>query len=305
MIPLLRAAALACLAASPSLAQPQEARPKDLDALALSLVNEARAEEGLPALERGGRLARVAQGHADDMLERDYYSHVTPEGETARDRFLDAGGGRERLVAENIARCEGCETPAGRERVRAFQSGWMQSPGHRANILREGVTRFGFGLASEDGETYAVQMFAGPGRPPEAAPGETPERVSRAQAAGEALETINAARAEEGEPPLELSDDLTAAARAAAEQATLGEDGLDLPTDTFGLLPEGAEGWTGLAISAATCGGCGAHPVRGDASHFAEGLRPEDGAREFTHLGFALDADGSGGKTAVAVYGQR
>lgn len=300
MVPLLRSAGLACLAALPASAQPD-----DLSALALSLVNEAREEEGLPALERSARLAEVAEAHAEDMLARDYYAHVSPEGTTARDRFLDAGGSRWQVVAENLARCEGCETPPGPEQVRSFHRGWMQSPGHRENILGRGFERFGFGLASEDGTAYAVQMFAGPGTPPGAAPGEAPERVSQEQAASTALETVNAAREEADLPPLERSEALNAAARAAAEQATLTEAGLDLPADTFGLLPEGAEGWTGLAVSAEVCGGCGAYPARGDAAHFAEELAAEDGAGEFTHFGFALDADGSGRKTAVAVYGRR
>ena len=296
----------ACLTGLLSLAAAAaSAQPEDLDALALSLVNEARAEQGLPALESSRRLAAVAEGHAEDMLERDYYAHVSPEGADARDRFVDAGGGRWRVVAENLARCEGCETPPGAERVRGFQSGWMQSPGHRENILAEGLDRFGFGLASEDGATFAVQMFAGPGTPPGAASGEAPERVSPEQAGTEALEAVLAARAEAGLPPLEASEALDAAARAAAERATPVEEGLELPEDPFGLLPEGAEGWTGLAVSAETCGGCGAHPARGDAAHFAERLAAQDGASEFTHFGFALDADGSGRKTAVAVYGRR
>ena len=299
MLSRLRPIALACLVTLPASAQED-----DLGALALSLVNEARAEQDLPTLERSARLAEVAQGHAEDMLERDYYAHLSPEGADARDRFLDAGGARGPVVAENLARCEGCETPAGAERVRSFQSGWMQSPGHRENILREGLRRFGFGLASEDGTVYAVQVFAGPGTPPWAAPGETPERVSRRQAGTEALKAVNAARAEDGQPRLAMGEDLTAAARSAARRTALTEDGLELPADTFGLLPEGAEGWTGLAVSAEACTGCGAHRVRGDAAHFARGLAAQSGGAD-THMGFALRADGTGRKTAVAVFGRR
>ena len=299
----LRLLPLVCLVGLTAL--PSSAQPEDPDALALSLVNEARAAEGLPALEPGDRLGRVAQGHAEDMLERGYYDHVSPEGEAPRDRFLDAGGGSGPVVAENIARCEGCETPAGPERVRGFQSGWMQSPGHRENILAQGLTRFGFGLASEGERTFAVQMFAGPGTPPHLEPGEAPEPVGRDEAEAEALEAIDAARAEDGRAPLEASGDLAAAARTAARQATLTGDDLTLPDDLFALLPEGAEGWTGLAVSAEACTGCGAGRARGDAARFAEGLLPSDGAAEFTHLGFALRADGTGRKIAVAVYGLR
>jgi hypothetical protein len=287
-------AALACVLA---LAGP--ARAQDLDALALSLVDEDRAAEGLPPLEPSTRLDEVARGHAEDMLERGYYDHVSPEGEDVRDRFLAAGGGRGPVVAENLARCEGCPTPPGPERVRDFQEGWMQSPGHRGNVLGRGLDRFGFGVASGDGVTLAVQVFAGPGTPPHAAPDAAP--VGRGEAAAEALEAVGAAR---GGPPLEASDALDAAAGEAARGAALDGDGLALPDDLFALLPEGAEGWTGLAIAAEACTGCGARRVRGDAAHFA-GTLAEGAMDGATHMGFALHAEGTGLKIAVAVFGTR
>lgn len=287
------------------IAAPAWSQADDLGALALRLVNEARAEEGLPALERGSRLDEAARAHARDMLEQGYYAHRSPEGQGPRDRFLATGGGRGSLVAENIARCEGCPTPPGPARARSFHRGWMQSPGHRENVLAEGLARFGFGLASGDDTTLAVQVFAGPGTPPHAAPGEEPEQVDRDEAEAEALDAVNAARAERDLPPLEPSEDLRAAASAADREAEFGEDGLRLPADPFALLPEEAEGWRSLAVSAETCTGCGAHRVRGDAAHFAEGLAAGGGGGDFTHLGFALDADGTGRKTAVAVFGRR
>ena len=287
------------------IAAPAWSQPDDLGALALSLVNEVRAKEDLSTLAPSARLAEVAQGHAEDMLERGYYAHVSPEGDDAHDRFLEAGGAFGPVVAENLARCEGCETPAGAERVRSFQSGWMQSPGHRENVLAEGLSRFGFGLATGDGEVFAVQMFAGPGTPPHAAPGEAPEPLGPEETTAEALGALNAARSEAGRPPLEPSEALDQAARAAAREAGLSEDGLALAEDPFALLPEGAEGWMGLSISAEACTGCGARPVRGDAAHFAEGLAAGGEGGDFTHLGFAISADGTGRKTAVAVFGQR
>ena len=287
------------------LALPSSAQPAEPSALALSLVNEARAEQDLPALRRSARLDGVAQAHADDMAARGYYAHVSPEGETPGERFLQAGGGRGPLVAENIARCEGCTTQPGLAEVRDFQTGWMQSPEHRENILDPNLRRFGFGLAAEGDETFAVQMFAGPGPSPGAAPGQVSEPASQDEAAAEALETINAARAAAGHPPFEASEPLNAAARAAARQAMLQDGRLDLPNDLFGLLPKGAEGWTGLSLAAEACTGCGAGRSRGDATHFAARLLPEGGAEDFTHLGFALRADGTGRKTAVAVLGQR
>ena len=287
------------------LALPVSAEQGDFASLALSLVNDAREAEGLSTLEPGSQLAQAAERHAADMLERDYYGHVSPEGATARDRFLEAGGSRWQVVAENIARCEGCETPIGPEQVRSFQSGWMQSPGHRENILAHGIERFGFGVAAADGVAYAVQMFAGPGMPPGAAEGREPEPVPPEQAADAALETINSARAAEGQARLKISEDLNALALTLAEQASIADGRLDLPADTFGLLPEDAASWTSLAVSAGSCGGCGAFAAEGDAGHFATSLAPAEGANDFTRFGFAIAADGSGRKVAVGVYGRR
>ena len=180
------------------LALPVSAQQGDFASLALSLVNDAREDEGQSTLQPGPQLAEAAKLHAADMLERHYYGHVSPEGANARDRFLEAGGSRWQVVAENIARCEGCETPIGPEQVRSFQSGWMQSPGHRENILAHGVERFGFGVAAADGAVYAVQMFAGPGTPPGAAEGGASEPVPPEKAADAALETVNNERAADG-----------------------------------------------------------------------------------------------------------
>jgi uncharacterized protein YkwD len=97
---------------------------------ALELVSEAREAEGLAPLALEHALVDAAEAHAEDMLARDYYDHVSPEGETVRDRYLTAGGDESRLVSENIAFCEGCPTPPDPERIEVFQDGWMESPEH-------------------------------------------------------------------------------------------------------------------------------------------------------------------------------
>jgi uncharacterized protein YkwD len=140
------------------------AAQEDHGALALELVNEARQAEGLEPLTSVETLAATAKAHAEDMLARDYYAHVSPEGETVRDRFLAEGGSEWRLVAENIAMCRGCPTPPGADRVRAFQRGWMESPEHREAILDPGLAAFGFAMTWGEGVAYGVQTFAGPGQ---------------------------------------------------------------------------------------------------------------------------------------------
>jgi uncharacterized protein YkwD len=169
---------------------------------ALVLVNAAREGQELPPLKAGGPLNEAAQAHAEDMLARDYYGHESPEGKTVRDRYLAAGGSPVEVAAENIAMCEGCPAPPDLARVRDFHEGWMQSPGHRENVLAQGLERFGFGVAGGGDEIYAVQTFAGTGVSPALAPGETAEALSPEALAEQALAAVNRARETEGlDPP--------------------------------------------------------------------------------------------------------
>ena len=137
-----------------------------LRAQALELVNAARREHGREPLTLSDPLDQAAQDHAEDMLARAYYAHVSPEGEDARDRYLARGGDRGQLVAENIANCSPCAVVPGAEQVEEMHRRWMDSPPHRENILSAGITQFGFGIvAGAEGPLYAVQTFAGPGTP--------------------------------------------------------------------------------------------------------------------------------------------
>jgi uncharacterized protein YkwD len=292
-------AVAACLAAGPAAGQ-GTAPDGDLGAHALSLVNEARAGEGLGALAADDMLDEAARVHAEDMLARGFYDHVTPEGRTARDRYEAAGGGAWAVSGENIARCTGCSTPPDAERVEAFHGGWMQSPGHRANVLSPGFARFGFAIVGADGEAYAVQTFAGPGAGPGAADG-APTDLPALRAA--VLDEVNARRAETGLAPLEADEALDATAEAALD-AVIETDAL--PADPFGLLPEGAGGWTSLALRTVSRGGAGARLRMGDAAAFVEAMasgRGTLGGPDAGHLGVTARADGTGRKTAVVVFG--
>jgi uncharacterized protein YkwD len=124
----------------------------------LAAVNRVRREHGLEPVRLDSRLAAAAQGHAEDQLRRSYYDHRSPEGGTAASRVRAAGLERPGLVAENIAK--GLFTP---EEV---VDRWMDSSGHRKNILQRRVTATGLGVAVGAGESDCfevlwVQLFAG------------------------------------------------------------------------------------------------------------------------------------------------
>lgn len=123
------------------------------EAAVVSWANTARAQEGLGPLACHAGLERVARGHSEDMASRDYFDHVSPEGETPWDR-MDRGGIDGYFSAgENIA--------WGYEDAAAVHAGWMGSDGHRANILNGSFTHVGIGIASQGGALVWTQLFAG------------------------------------------------------------------------------------------------------------------------------------------------
>ncbi len=125
------------------------AAPKDrpeLEAAMLLLVNEERAKQGLKAVQADPELAEVARAHSRDMFARGYFSHVTPEKKELTDR-LRQGKVRFLVAGENLAHAPTL--------ARAHQ-GLMNSPGHRANILRPEFGRVG--IAIVDGGKYGLMI---------------------------------------------------------------------------------------------------------------------------------------------------
>ncbi len=104
----------------------------------VSLLNSHRVSVGCAPLEWDGRVAVVAEAHSRDMVERDFFSHTNPDGDTPWDR-LGGAGISFRRAAENIA--------WGYTSGEAVLNGWLGSPGHRSNIENCALTHHGVGLA--------------------------------------------------------------------------------------------------------------------------------------------------------------
>jgi RNA polymerase sigma factor (sigma-70 family) len=121
---------------------PTKAAPATLETQMLALVNQARKGAGCKPLRAEPKLDSAARLHSADMAKRNYFSHETPEGVTPWDRARAAG--YDQPSAENIA--------AGNSDVRATFEQWMNSPGHRANILDCSSRAMGVGRAT--GGTY-------------------------------------------------------------------------------------------------------------------------------------------------------
>jgi uncharacterized protein YkwD len=105
------------------------------------LTNAQRTQHGCAPLRVDARLAGAAQAHSADMDHRHYFDHDTPDGKTPWDRIKAAGYSQP--GAENIAM--GQPTPA------AVVDAWMNSPGHRANILNCDLKAIGVGVQYDTG----------------------------------------------------------------------------------------------------------------------------------------------------------
>ncbi|MDQ0988630.1 sigma-70 family RNA polymerase sigma factor [Streptomyces sp. V2I9] len=114
------------------------------------LVNAERSKEGCGPVSVNGLLNSAAQRHSADMAARDYFSHTSQDGREPGDR-ITAAGYRWSTYGENIAK--GQRTPA--DVMRA----WIDSPGHRANILNCSFEEIGVGKQESGGGPVWTQVF--------------------------------------------------------------------------------------------------------------------------------------------------
>lgn len=117
---------------------------------AVELMNADRRASGLSDLKVSSAVTAVARSHAQDMVNRKFFSHSNPDGKTPSDR-LKAAGISYSAVGENIAE---------NTSVQAAETAFMNSSGHRANILNSNYTTVGIGVAYDSaGNVYVVQDF--------------------------------------------------------------------------------------------------------------------------------------------------
>lgn len=119
----------------------------------LDLVNAERAKRGISALTLDSSLSSVATKKSQDMIDKNYFDHTSPTYGSPFDMMKQFGISY-RTAGENIAK--GQKTP--QEVVAA----WMNSEGHRKNILNPNFTNLGVGIAKDSNKTtYWTQMFIG------------------------------------------------------------------------------------------------------------------------------------------------
>jgi uncharacterized protein YkwD len=137
--------------------EPSAADLAQIKQATLCLVNKERVARGLAALADNAKLDAAAAHHTNDMIAHDYFEHVSPGGETPEQRiratgYIPARAGFE--IGENIATgSTGLDTPA------QIVAAWMNSAGHRANILDPNYQETGLAV------TDAIPAQFGGGRP--------------------------------------------------------------------------------------------------------------------------------------------
>jgi uncharacterized protein YkwD len=129
--------------------------PNAAEQALLAEMNRVRAAHGAPALRIDGRLEAAARSHSRDMLRRGYFAH----GDFAR--RLTGVGARGPTVGENLGWGVGFRGTA-----QGIVAAWLESPSHRANLLRRGFRRVGLGrlvgrFAGNGGATVVTADFAG------------------------------------------------------------------------------------------------------------------------------------------------
>ena len=154
--------ALPTLAATPAFAAAQAGpRPQQkpsaevmaqYEAEVVKLTNDQRVSHGCKALRVDDRLTTAARAHSADMVSQNFFSHTGSNGSTFAARETAAGYPQRGASAENIA--------WGYRTAKDVMTGWMNSPGHRANILNCGSVAVGVGVTyNAAGAPYWTQDF--------------------------------------------------------------------------------------------------------------------------------------------------
>jgi uncharacterized protein YkwD len=135
---------------SSSLSLKPVAELNDYENAVACLINDYRTSSGLNAIAYEPTLTYVAKFRSQDLMDRNYWSHYTPEGTTVFNLFK-ANGVNYKIGGENL----GQATPAGIGSPEAFMNAWKNSSSHNANMLRNGYNYIGVGMV-ENGDRIVV-----------------------------------------------------------------------------------------------------------------------------------------------------
>ncbi|MCC5635875.1 CAP domain-containing protein [Nostoc sp. CHAB 5844] len=137
----------------PPSVSPESAKSADIEAAVRQGINQVRQKNGLQPLKNNEKLTQVARNYSRQMAQKKFFSHTGSDGSTLPDR-VRAGRVTYWMVGENLFMCTNVPKP-----VPAAIKGWMNSPGHRANILRPVFRETGVGVWRVGNTYYMTQLF--------------------------------------------------------------------------------------------------------------------------------------------------
>ncbi|HEY9881223.1 MAG TPA: CAP domain-containing protein [Leptolyngbyaceae cyanobacterium] len=124
-----------------------------MEAQVFAQINTIRQQQGLSELRQNDKLAQVARDYSRRMAEGDFFAHTSPQGDTMVER-VHAAGIFYFMLGENLFTSTNIPQPAN-----AAVNGWMNSPGHRENILRREYRETGIGVWRQGNTYYFTQLF--------------------------------------------------------------------------------------------------------------------------------------------------
>jgi uncharacterized protein YkwD len=129
--------------------------------LIFDLTNQARLARGLAPLARDDELGNVARAFSNDMLVRRYFDHTTPEGLAFEKRLANQYRHWVYDMGENIWSGSGYDPRETQELAQEIVNDWLNSPGHRENLLDPDFTHLGVGVSARHDRIRATQEFVG------------------------------------------------------------------------------------------------------------------------------------------------
>lgn len=131
----------------------QSASTAEMEAQVREQINAIRQKQGLSSLRSNEKLAEVARRYSQRMAEQNFFDHTSPQGDTMVDRVQSANIFYF-VLGENLFTSTNIPQP-----VPAAVEGWMNSPGHRKNILRPEYRETGIGIWQKGSTYYFTQLF--------------------------------------------------------------------------------------------------------------------------------------------------
>ena len=125
----------------------------NMETQVIAQINQIRRQQGLSELRLNEKLAIVARRYSEKMAEKNFFSHTSPQGDTMVER-VRAEGVYYIMIGENLFKGTNLPQP-----VSIAVNGWMNSPGHRANILRPEYRETGVGVWRIGNTYYMTQLF--------------------------------------------------------------------------------------------------------------------------------------------------